>query len=80
MEEKWVNFWIDSLTFYDLVTSRNKWIGIVKKHFNCNVSRPKKFKRNINNLRIPDFGEGASYKGNETLGQWAENNGINLDW
>jgi len=75
-KEKWIQFWIDPMSFYMMVRSREDWEEAVKK-INGGANRLLKMKHNFGSS-FPDFGEGFKYKSSPTLGEWAEQNGIKL--
>ena len=74
---KWICFWLDTLTYFGLITSREIWEEIVKEKFGGRIGELRQLRSNFF-TDSPDFGEGAKYTGRLTLGQWEKENGIDL--
>jgi hypothetical protein len=74
---EWKLFWLNSLTFCTWITSRERWIKIVKEKFEGDIEKPKRYKSNPMS-DFPDFGVGAKHTNSPTLGEWAEENKIDL--
>jgi len=74
---KWIAFWLDTLTFYGLIESKEEWQRVVKERFGGNIQKLRHLKSNSLS-EFPDFGKGAKYSGSLVLGQWADDEGMDL--
>jgi len=61
-----------------LVDSREKWQEVLIAHSDSSVEDLKR-SRIKPNTDIPDFGFYPKHTGKKTLGEWAKENGVNLD-
>lgn len=74
---EWIVFWLDTLTFYGPINSKEEWQKVVKEKFGGSIRKLRQLKSNSLS-ELPDFGEGAKYTVLPTLGQWADDNEMDL--
>lgn len=74
---EWMVFWLDTMTFFGLIESKEEWQRVVKEEFGGNIQKLRQLKSNSLS-EFPDFGEGVKYTVLPTLGQWADDKGMDL--
>lgn len=73
----WIVFWLDTMTFHGLIRSKGEWQRIVKEKFGGDIQKLRQIRSNSLS-DFSDFGEGAKYSVLPTLGQWADDNEMDL--
>jgi len=83
MPDGWVRFWFEGNRYFEFVSGPNDWLKVLKAYGETGYKTAEELRRAKRcDSALPHlhkFGFAIECSGEETLGEWADKNGMNLD-